>query len=240
MPELLRCYVCRRTEAEVSAFADVETPQEREILQQMSQVTRFRGEFVQSADAWRKGVPKELQGFDFKFVISNVDQFKSIRVLGEITDAKRVTFDWLVNVAVVIRKGDGELPGFATLAPLEKADRDMLRKMFEQFETKWRRRVSSDGSDSSGYKSGFEEMKLFDGLEFMIAAGMLYYDLQAQLLEMARRKQINSKPKRGVSVLTVNGYPPVPLCSVCADLMRELGSRTVQAAAPPVIAAAPR
>ncbi|HUI22966.1 MAG TPA: hypothetical protein VLY82_01075 [Nitrososphaerales archaeon] len=250
MQDSSRCWFCHRSEAEISAFADVETPQETAILEQMSQVTRFRADFLESADAWRKGVPKELKEFDFKFVTSNADQFKSIRIaggllgeivapsklLGEIVESKKQTVDWLENVALILRKGDGEVPGFGPLSCFEKADRDMLSRTVDQFEAKWRRHIGSGGSkgvDPNGYKSGFDGLKLFDGLEFMIAVGTLYYDVQTQLLDMARRKEISSKPKRGVSVLYVKGYPPVPLCSVCVDVMKELNSHAVQTAAPP-------
>ena len=256
MPEPSRCWVCRRSEAEVSAFADVETAQEREILQQMSQVTRFRADFIATADAWRKGIPKEFREFDFKFVTSNADQFKSIRIangllgeivvptklLGEIVDAKKLTVDWLENVALVLHRGDGEIPGFGALSPFEKADRELLRRMVEQFESKWRRRIGNDGSGGadSKHKSGFDGLNLLEGLEFMIAEGTLYYDLQAQLLDMARRREINNKPKRGVSEQVMNGYPPIPLCSVCADVIRELGSHQFAAepAAPQRVLAA--
>ena len=258
MPEESRCWFCHRSEPEVSAFADLETPREREILQQMSQVTRFRANYVQTADVWRKGLPKELREFDFKFVISNPDQFKPIRIgngllgeivapnklLGEIADAKKLMVDWLENLAMVLRNGDGEVAGFGALTPFERADREVLSKMVDQFEAKWHRRLGSDGgkgSDPSGYKQGFEGLKLFDGLEFLIAAGMLYYDVQAQLLDMAKRKEIDNKPKRGISVLLVSGYPPVPLCSVCIDVMRELNLRqfVVEPAVPQRVSAAP-
>ena len=242
MPEQPRCWVCRRSEDEVSAFADVETPRQREILEQTSQVTRFRADFVQSADAWRKGVPKEFKEYDFRFVTSNADQFKSIRIgngllgeitfptklLGEIVEAKKLTVDWLEKATPILRKGDGEVPGFGILSPFERADRDMLRRMVEQFEAKWRRRIEGDGSKGpgpSGYKQGFEGLNLFDGLEFMIAEGTLYYDVQAQLLDMAKRKEISSKSKRGILAVPVNGSPLVPVCSVCVDLMKGLGSR---------------
>jgi len=258
MSEAPRCWVCHRSDAEVMAFADVETPREREILQQMSQVTRFREDFVHSADAWRKGLPKELKEFEFKFVISNPDQFKPIRIgngllgeivapnklLGEIADAKKLTVDWLENVALVLHKGDGDVPGFGPLSPFEKADRDLLRKMVDQFEAKWHRRIGSGesrGADSGKFKQGFEELKLFDGLEFMIAVGLLYYDVQSQLLDMARRKEIDSKPKRGVLAVPVNGLPPIPLCSVCVDLFREVSSHQYESepAVPEVVPAAP-
>jgi hypothetical protein len=258
MPEESRCWFCHRSDAEVSAFADVETPREREILQQMSQVTRFKADFIQSADAWRKGLPKELKEFDFIFVVSNPDQFKPIRIgngllgeiaapnklLGEIAGAKKLTVDWLEGVTPVLRGGDGEINGVGPLSPFEKADRDQLNRMMDEFEAKWHRRIGSEGSRGAGhrgYKQGFEGLKLFEGLEFMIAVGTLAYDVQAQLLDMARRKEIDSKPKRGVSVVPVNGYPPVPLCSVCVDVMRELGSRqvAVEPAGPQQVSAAP-
>ncbi|HUH82450.1 MAG TPA: hypothetical protein VLX33_01070 [Nitrososphaerales archaeon] len=241
MSEESRCWFCHRSEAEVSAFADVETPREREVLQQISQVTKFRADFLQSAEGWRKGIPKELKEFDFTFVTSNADQFKPIRIgngllgeivapnklLGEILEAKKVTFDWLESVAMVLRDDEGDLPGFGALSSFEKGDRDLLTRMVDQFEAKWHRRVGSGGrrADHGAHAHGFEGLKLFDGLEFMIAAGTLYYDVQAQLLDMAKRKESSSKARRGVSVLAVAGYPPVPLCSVCVDTMKELSTR---------------
>jgi hypothetical protein len=247
MSETSRCWVCRRTEAEVSAFADVETPWEKQIQQQVSQVTQLRADFIQSAEVWKKGVPKEYKEFDFMFVISNPDQFKSIRIangllgeiaapsklLGEIADAKKLTIEWLEKVALVLHKGAGELPGFGALSHFEKADRDLLRRMVDQFEDKSRRHIGSEGNDSNGSKSGLDGLKLFDGLDFMIAEGTLYYDIQAQLLGMARTKEINSKLKRGISALVVSGYPPIPLCSVCVDVMKEVGSH--QLAVEPVV-----
>jgi len=258
MQEDSRCWFCHRSDAEVSAFADVETPKEKEILQQMSQVTQYKADFAQSADVWRKGLPKELKEFDFKFVTSNADQFKPIRIgngllgeitapnklLGEIGDAKKQTVDWLETLAVALRKGDGEIPGFGPLSHFEKADRDLLSKMLDDFEAKWRRRIAGDGGRGAGhggYKQGYEGLKLFDGLEFMIAEGTLYYEVQAQVLDMARRKEIASKPRRGVGVLLVKGYPPVPLCSVCIDIMKELSSThmAVEPAVPEQVPAAP-
>jgi len=258
MPEESRCWFCHRSDAEVSAFADVETAREREIQQQMSQITQLKADFAQSAEGWKKGVPKEFKEFDFKFVTSNADQFKSIRIangllgeiadpsklLGEIAEAKKLTVDWLEKAAPILRKGDGEVPGFGALSHFEKADRDLLRGMVDQFESKWRRRIGSDGgrgADPKGFKQGFEGLKLFDGLDFMIAEGAFYYDVQAQLLDMARRMEIISKPKRGVGVLLVKGYPPVPLCSVCLDVMGELisGHLGVAPAVPQQVSAAP-
>jgi len=247
MSEQPLCWVCHRSEKEISAFADMETPGEREIVQQMTQVARFKDEFIQSADGWRKGVPKEFREFGFTFVTSNPDQFKSIRIangllgeiaapsklLGEIAEAKKLTVDWLVNVAPVLRKGDGEVTGFGPLSHFERADRDSLKRMLDQFEAKWHRRIGADGgkgANTSGYQQGFEDLKLIDGLEFMIAAGTLYYDVQSRLLDMAKREEIKSKPKRGVLAVPVDGYPPIPLCSVCVDLMREVSSRQMAVA----------
>ena len=241
MPEQPQCWVCHRSEEEIAAFADMETPKEGEILQQMTHITQFREEFIQSADVWRKGVPKELREFDFTFVTSNPEQFKSIRIangllgeiaapsklLGEIAESKKMTVDWLENAAPALRKGDGEVSGFGPLSPFERADRDQLRKMVDQFEAKWHRRIGNDGSKGaspSGYKQGFEGLKLIDGLEFMIALGTLYFDVQAQLLDMAKRKESKINPKRGVLAVPIDGYPPIPLCSVCVDLMREVSS----------------
>jgi hypothetical protein len=223
---------------EIATLVDIETPQEREIAQQASQVNRFRTKFVESAEVWRRGLPKEFRDMDFKFVTANAEQFGSIRVLGEIVDAKRLMVDWLFDASSKLRSPNGELPTFGTLSPIEKSDKELLVRMLDQFEAKWRRRLANDGTkgiDSRGYQSGYDGLKLADGLEFVIAGGALYYDVQTQLLDMARRKEINSKPKRSVSVVQVNGYPPVPLCSVCTGLIRELRApQAKEAQAPPV------
>jgi hypothetical protein len=249
MEESSRCWVCHRSDVEVAAFADVETLREKEISQQISQVAKFRAGFGESAEVWRKGLPKELKEFDFKFVTSNADQFKSIRIgggllgeivvptklLGEIVEAKKLTVDWLEDAALTLRKGDGEVPGFGALSLFDNADREVLSRMVDQFESKWHRRIGGEGNgkaDSRGYKQGFEGLKLLDGFEFMVAEGTLYFDVQAQLLDMAKRKEISSKPKRGISILHVKGYPPVPLCSVCVDVMKEVGAHPVRSVAP--------
>jgi len=225
MPEPSRCWVCHRSVEEIATIVDFETPQEREIAQQLSQVNRFRTKFVESADLWRRGIPKEFKDMDFKFVTTNADQFGSIRILKEVVDAKKLMVDWLVDASAKLHTADGELQDFSSLSPLDKADRDLLLRMLDQFEGRWRRRLVNDGSkgvDSRGYQSGLEGLKLSDGLEFVIAGGALYYDVQSQLLDIARRKEISNKPKRSVSTVQVNGYPPVPLCSVCAGLIKEL------------------
>jgi len=225
MPEPSRCWVCHRSVEEIATIVDIETAQEREIAQQLSQVMRFRTKFVESADLWRRGIPREFKDMDFKFVTSNADQFGSIRILKEIVDAKKLMVDWLVDASAKLRTADGELQNLGAPSPLDKSDRDLLIRMLDQFEAKWRRRLVNDGGkgvDSRGYQSGFEGLKLFDGLEFVIAGGALYYDVQSQLLDIARRREISNKPKRSVTVVQVNGYPPVPLCSVCAGLIREL------------------
>jgi len=224
MPEPSRCWVCHRSVDEIATIVDFETPQEREIAQQVSQVNRFRTKFVESADLWRRGIPKEFKDMDFKFVTSNADQFATIRILKEVVDAKKLMVDWLVDASAKLHTADGELQNFGA-SPLEKGDRELLLRMLDQFEARWRRRLVNDGGkgvDSRGYQSGFEGLKLSDGVEFVIAGGALYYDVQSQLLDIARRKEVNNKPKRNVLPVQVNGYPPVPLCSVCAGLIKEL------------------
>jgi len=235
MPEPQRCWVCHRSVDEIASMVDIETPAEREIAQQASQVNRFRAKFIESAELWRRGIPKEFKDMDFRFVTGNAEQFSSIRILGEVVDAKKLMVDWLIDASTKLRKQDGEPLNFGALSSVEKPDRETLLRMMDQFEAKWRRRLAADGKgvDSRGYQSGFEGLKLLDGLEFVIAGGALYYDVQTQLLDMARKKEINSKPKRNVNAVTVNGYPPVPLCSVCAGLIKELRPPLAQEAPPP-------
>jgi hypothetical protein len=218
MPEPTRCWVCHRSVEEISAAVDTETQEERELKKQMSQVSWTRSKFVESADLWRRTLPRDFKDMDFTFIASNAAQFSSIKGLGEVLDAKKLMADWLSDASSRLRKGGDEMHALPELAPLEKSDAETLTKTLDQFEAKSRRTIQPDAR-KEGYAAGFDGLKLFEGLEFLIAEGLLYYDVRTQLLTFAMVRASAKKPKTSLRMVQANGYPPVQLCSVCETLM---------------------
>jgi len=218
MPEASRCWVCHRSIEEITASVDTETQEERELKKQLSQVSWTRSKFVESADLWRKTLPRDFKDMDFQFIASNASQFGSIKGLGEVLDAKRLMVDWLADASSRLRKGEEGMHSLPELAPLEKPDADSLIKMLDQFEARSRRTIQPD-VHKDGYVTAFEGLKLFEGLEYLIAQGILYYDVRTQLLTFAMVRANAKKPKTSLRMVQANGYPPVQLCSVCETLM---------------------
>jgi hypothetical protein len=218
MPEATRCWVCHRSLEEITAAVDTETQEERELKKQLSQVSWTKSKFVESADLWRRTLPRDFKDMDFQFIASNASQFSSIKGLGEVLDAKRLMVDWLADSSSRLRKGGDVMQAAPELAPLEKQDVDSLVRMLDQFEAKSRRTIQPD-MRREGYASAFDGLKLFEGLEFLIAQGLLYYDVRTQLLTFALVRADAKKPKTSLRMVQANGYPPVQLCSVCETLV---------------------
>jgi hypothetical protein len=218
MPEASRCWVCHRSLEEITAAIDTETQEERELKKQMSQVSWTKSKFVESADLWRRTLPRDFKDMDFQFIASNASQFSSIKGLSEVLDAKRLMADWLADASSRLRKGGDEMHGLPELAPLEKLDADSVIRTIDQFEARSRRTLQPD-VHKEGFASAFEGLKLFEGLEFLIAQGLLYYDVRTQLLTIALAKASAKKPKASLRMVQAHGYPPVQLCSVCETLV---------------------
>ena len=218
MPEPTRCWVCHRSIEEISAAVDAETQEERELKKQLSQVSWTKSKFMESAELWRRTLPRDFKDMDFQFIASNASQFGSIKGLAEVLDAKKLMVDWLADASSKLRKGGDDMRAMPELAPLEKSDVDSLVRNLDQFEARSRRTIQADGH-KEGYVSAFDGLKLFEGLEFLIAEGLLYYDVRTQLLNFAMVKASAKKPKATIRMVQANAYPPVQLCSVCEALM---------------------
>ena len=221
MPEVTRCWVCHRTVEEMAAAVDAETAEEREIKKQLSQVSYTKTKFNESADLWRRTLPRDFKDMDFQFIAGNAAQFNTIKVLAEVLDAKKLMVDWLSDSSSRLKKGGNELKGVTELSTLEKSDAEILLKMMDQFEARSRRTIQPD-APKEGYASGFDGLKLFEGLEFLIAQGLLYYDVRTQLLNFSLARAVGKKPKKTLRAVAANGYPPVQLCSVCESLIMGL------------------
>jgi hypothetical protein len=231
MQEASRCWVCGRTAEEIQASLDAESQEEIEIKRQMSQVAWFRSKFMESAALWRRSIPKEFKDMDFLFVTGNASQFRAIEQLGELIDAKKLMIDWLADASTRLRNGDQGSLGTVPLSSMDKAHRELTIKMLDQFEGRWHRQFA-DGT--GGFPVGFDGLKLADGLEFLINGGLLYYDVQVQLLEFARLRASNAKPKWTIGLVEVKGNPKVSLCNVCESLIKELRVPIAESAKPGV------
>lgn len=218
MQDTSRCWVCHRDVADIDASVDTETQEEKEIKKQLTQVTWHKSKFSESAQLWRSGVPKDFQGMDFQFIAANAEQFGSVKILAEVLDAKKFMIDWLADASSSLHQGKEDSP---ELAALDAPDRTAVLKLIDQFEAKWKRSLRGNG-EGKGYAVEYQGLKLLDGLEFLIAEGQLYYDVRAQMSQLALSKAAMKRPKNGVRMVQANGYPPVPVCSVCESLIKGL------------------
>jgi len=218
MPESSRCWVCHRSLEEITAAVDTETQEEKELKKQMSQVSWTKSKFVESADLWRRTLPRDFKDMDFQFIASNSSQFGSIKGFSEVLDAKKLMVDWLSDASSKVRKGGDDMRAMPELAPLENSEPETIIKTLDQFEARSRRTIQPD-TRKEGYASAFEGLKLFEGLEFLIAQGLLYYDVRTQLLTFALARASAKKPKTSLRLVQANAYPPVQLCSVCETLV---------------------
>jgi len=224
MPETLECWVCGRTAEEISAVFHIESTEDAELAKQASQIDWFKSKFMDSAVSWRKGIPKDFKDMDFLFVISNPDQFRVIKMIGEVDDARKLMMDWLVKASYALRKGEeGPLQGMK-MSWLSKEERMSIVSSLEQFESRWHRHLARDEGVAGGANelAGFQGLSLTDGPEFLIAGGLLYYDIQVMLIQYARRAAAARLPTWHVEVKAVGGFAPVAVCDICSGMIRGL------------------
>jgi hypothetical protein len=224
MPGPLECWVCGRTAEEISAVFHIESTEDAELAKQASQIDWFKSKFMDSAVAWRKAIPKDFKDMDFLFVISNPDQFKAIKMIAEVDDSRKLMMDWLVKASYALRKGEEGPLQIMKMSWLSKEERVSIVGSLEQFESRWHRRLARDEGEAGGPNelAGFQGLSLTDGLEFLIAGGLLYYDIQVMLIQYARRAAASRLPQWRVEVKAVGGYAPVAVCDICAGLITGL------------------
>jgi hypothetical protein len=222
MPESYRCWVCGRNSDEVNAVFHVEPPEDAELVKQASQIGWFKEKFLESAGIWRKSLPKDFRDMDFVFVVSNPDQFKAVKIVAEVNDARKLMMDWLVKASGILRRGEqGQIQNLNP-ASLTAAERDSLVKAIEQFEGRWRRQLAKEEGEGAASKdpAGFQGMSLAEGLEFLIAGGILYYEVQAMLIQFARNSLISKMPRWSVQIVEGRWGVHIPMCDVCAGLFQ--------------------
>jgi hypothetical protein len=217
-----RCWICGRAPDEVSASVGRPGLQETELDKKFSRMTDMSVRFSRVSEDWMDIVPEQYRSLDFNFVFKNQAQFKSMRFISEVEDA-RMSLVMPLQVAVAnARNGTEASIGGAKIAPSEKPKRDMLLKEIDAFERRARRHINGTGGNDS-MPHGFDGMKLGQGIGFLREIGMLYFSVQEKLLEAEKEEEMSRKPTFAVSVARVDGLPgEVPVCTICQNLIISL------------------
>jgi len=218
MEEGARCWVCLRNNGDISAAGGIEAREDARIQTSLLEVTRRRSRFRKSSELWTKAVPAEFMGAEIEFVLNNPEEFKSIRVLDEISQAKSL-MDRLGKALADVRAGDRVSLEVVQLRPSRLEEREILTSRLAAFEEQTHRRLpngSEDGGRGNDYPMGLKGLSTADGLAFLGGVGILYFDLQIQLLEWERSTRM---AKRQVGYVQLEGLPDVPVCGICQGLL---------------------
>lgn len=219
--QALNCWVCGRTSDEVLAAQIDDSQSEAEFANLLAQVSQYRLKFTKSSSEWRRVFPKEFLPMDFSFVIDNPDQFKGVLAMADVTGSRRELLGWLASASTALRKQDEPRLEQLKLSSLRSEDRMTLLKSIEQFEGNWHRSLVRDDAGDSKAKLpvGFEGLALGDGLDFLMAAGSLFYDIQGMLVQFAREEHRRKVPRLEVGTVRLEAFGDVPLCDICRGMI---------------------
>jgi len=216
-----RCWICGRAPDEVSSSVGHPAEKETEIDRSMLRLAESKARFSASSREWWDGVPDQFRTIDFSFVINNAAQFRGIRFIGEVEEARKSLAEPLRVTAENIRKGvDASMAG-VVITPSDAAKKGIVMGEIAEFEKKTGRHV--DGGDDQSMPHEFDGLKLGQGIGFLRELGMLSFAVQEKLLEAEKEEEMAKRPTFGVSVAKVNGLPgEVPVCTVCQNLITGL------------------
>jgi len=237
MDNLLNCWVCGRTSAEVRATQYDESQTDAEFANQFAQVAQFKAKLMKSAADWRRAVPKDFKFMEFDFVIDNAEQFSAFSTIVDVKGARKEIMGWLANASVALRnQNESELQALK-LSSLRSEDRAKLLKSLEGFESTWHRPlVAGEGKQEKEGPVGFKGLNLVDGVEYLIAGGSLYYDVLGMLVQFAREEKARKIPRLEVGAVPLRGLGRVPICDICREMIIELreaaAANVVEATAP--------
>jgi hypothetical protein len=227
--ESTKCWVCGRTPEEVRDAVGKPVPVETEVDRSMAKVVAMKANFAKMSGDWTVGVPEQFKSMDFRFVMKNSDQFRTIAFIGDVESAGKSYVDGLGEAVTKARKGEEAGIGELTVDPKDAKRREILLKGVEEFEKRSGRMLGVQNGGKRGsaadrpMPAGFEGLRLGEGIRYLRDAGMLYYSIQQSLLEAAKVEEASKKPPFGVGSTRLGGFSKaVPLCTVCENLIREL------------------
>ena len=215
---IIKCWMCGRASDEVSASVG-RIYQETELDRRYARMEDLMGKFNRASAEWGDYVPDQFKALDFDFVVGNPSQFRSIRFLGEVEDAKKSIVIPLQLALGSVRSGTEASIGGVKIGPSDRAKRAALLREIESFERKTGRHINGSGGKDS-LPHGFEGLKVTQGLTYLKEVGVLYFEVQRKLMEAEKEDEMSKRPVFGVSVAKVDGLPgEIPICSVCQNLV---------------------
>jgi hypothetical protein len=194
----------------------------------MAKVGEARARFVRTASEWWDGAPEQFKSMDFNFVMNNPAQFRAIKFIDEVEQARKTHVEPLGEAAFLGRKGENFAIGEMKVDAKDPLRRDAVVKELDEFERRTGRVLEREGkedkndADASKPRS-FEGMKLGEGLRYLREAGTLYYYVQQKLLEVEKEEERKKMPTFSIGMARIKGFPKaVPLCTVCENLIKGL------------------
>jgi len=212
-----KCWLCGRSSDEVNASVG-RIPQETELDKKFVRMSDLMGKFNRASAEWGNLVPDQFKTFEFDFVLNNQNQFKAMRFLGEVEDSKKSIVIPLKVTLTNVKGGTDASIGGVKIGPSDAAKKEVFLKEVADFEKRTGR--SLNGSGGNGKPSGFDGMRIGQGLVFMRDVGMLYFSIQEKLLEVEKEEEMSKRPVFTVSIAKIDSYPgEIPICTVCQNLV---------------------
>ena len=215
--------MCGRTSEEVRTSLDLETAREIEIGAMTARVDDSKRQFERESKAWGEAIPEEFKTVDFTFVLNNPKQFKAVQFLEDISRARKSLADSLVDAANLLRDGHDAALGIVSVPSSNDKLRELLIRRVEEFE-KWSGRsliTNREGGEGLGMPKGFEGLSLKGGIRYLIDVGLLYYAIQAAILQSQKEDARSMRPTYKVELVNVKGQlTKVRLCNVCEQLVQ--------------------
>jgi len=213
-----KCWMCGRSSDEVSASVG-RIPQETELDKRFARMSDLMGKFNRASAEWGNLVPEQFKTFDFDFVLNNPAQFKGMRFLSEVDDSRKsIVVPLKVALGNVRKDADASIGG-VKISSSDSAKKDIFLKEVGDFERRTGRNLVGPKGDGSK-ASGFDGMRIGQGLGFMREVGMLYFSIQEKLLELDKEEEMSKRPVFSVSIAKVDGFEgEIPICTVCQNLV---------------------
>ena len=213
-----KCWMCGRSSDEVSASVG-RIPHETELDRRYARMADLMGKFNRASVEWGNLVPDQFKTFEFDFVLSNQAQFKGMRFISEVDDSKKSIVIPLKVAVGNLKKGVDTSIGGVKIGPNDATKKEVFLKEVTDFERRTGRSVNgSKGEDSK--PSGFDGLRIAQGLAFMREVGMLYFSIQEKLLEVEKEEEMSKRPVFAVSIAKVDGFEgEIPICTVCQNLV---------------------
>jgi hypothetical protein len=217
----VRCWVCGRTIEEVQQSIGNPAAEVTDVDRNMARVADMRARFAKAAGDWWDSVPDQFKNMDFNFVMGNPAQFKALRFIDDVEQARKTHVETLAEIAMRARKGEEFTVGEFRVDSNDAKHRDVIVRELDEFERRTGRSLTEETENSRPKE--FDGLKLGEGLRYLRDVGSLYYVLQQRMLEVDKEEERKKLPTFSIGMARIKGFPKaVPLCTVCESLIKGL------------------